>query len=53
MQVTFYVVMLLENTLLVALWLAGVWRNFNFMVPLLVLTSFFVGKSINLLYKTW
>lgn len=36
--------MLLENTLLVAVWLAGVWPDYNFLVPLLVLASFFVGK---------
>lgn len=47
-QVTFYVVMLLENILLVAVWLAGVWPKYNIMVPLLVLTSFFVGKYLKM-----
>lgn len=42
--VTFYVVMLLENTLLVTVWLTGVYPNYNFLVPLLIFSSFVVGK---------
>ncbi|KAL0276641.1 UNVERIFIED_CONTAM: hypothetical protein PYX00_004171 [Menopon gallinae] len=49
-MVTFYVVMLLENALLVAVWLAGVWPEYNFLVPLLILVSFFVGICFMGLY---
>lgn len=50
---TFYVVMFLENCLLVFLWSIGIWheRSTNWInVPVLVFVSFFVGISFMLAY---
>lgn len=52
-MITFYVVMFLENWLLVSLWLVGVWPNRPenwYMVPVLVLGSFLFGMSFMWLY---
>lgn len=52
-MVTFYVVMFLENSLLVCLWLVGVWsvRPDNwYIVPVLVFVSFAIGMGFMVLY---
>lgn len=52
-MITFYVVMFLENTLLVFLWLIGIWseRPDNwFVIPMLILLSFCAGMFFMLLY---
>lgn len=52
-MVTFYVVMFLENWLLVCLWLVGIWpqRPDNWSaVPMLVLGSFLFGMAFMVLY---
>lgn len=52
-MITFYVVMFLENTLLVFLWLIGIWadRPDNwFVTPFLILLSFVTGIFFMLLY---
>lgn len=52
-MLTFYVVMFLENVLLVSLWMVGIW---NYQpeqlksVPLLILASFLIGVTFMLLY---
>lgn len=52
-MITFYVVMFLENILLVCLWMVGVWPNRPedwYMVPITVLCSFLFGMVFMLLY---
>lgn len=52
-MVTFYVVMFLENSLLVCLWLVGIWNvkpDNWYMVPLLVFFSFAIGMGFMVLY---
>lgn len=52
-MITFYVVMFLENILLVCLWMVGVWPNRPenwYMVPTMVLCSFIFGMCFMLLY---
>lgn len=52
-MITFYVVMFLENSLLVFLWLIGTWvdRPDNwFVLPLLIFASFVIGILFMLLY---
>lgn len=52
-MITFYVVMFLENSLLVCLWLVGIWidRPENwYMTPILIFSSFFMGILFMLLY---
>lgn len=52
-MITFYVVMFLENWLLVCLWMVGVWPNRPdnwYMIPVLVLGSFTFGMAFMLLY---
>lgn len=49
----FYVVMFLENSLLVSLWMVGIWpeRSENwYTIPLFVLTSFILGIVVMVLY---
>lgn len=52
-MITFYVVMFLENTLLVFLWLIGIWHDKPdnwYVTPLLILLSFAIGMFFMLLY---
>lgn len=52
-MITFYVVMFLENSLLVFLWIIGTWseRPDNwFLIPLMILSSFIAGIAFMLLY---
>ncbi|CAD7088721.1 unnamed protein product [Hermetia illucens] len=50
---TFYIVMFLENSLLVCLWMVGVWPNKPsqwYLVPILVLSAFALGMFFMVLY---
>jgi len=50
---TFYVVMFLENALLVVAWLVGVWNEapwYRNSVPIVVFLSFSTGIAFMLLY---
>lgn len=52
-MITFYVVMFMENMLLVCLWLVGVWSDRPggwYLIPLLVICSFAIGMGFMLLY---
>lgn len=52
-MITFYVVMFLENTLLVFLWLIGIWEHRPadwYVTPFLILFSFCFGMFFMLLY---
>lgn len=52
-MITFYVVMFLENTLLVFLWLIGIWHdkpNNWYVPPFLILLSFGIGMFFMVLY---
>lgn len=52
-MITFYVVMFMENMLLVCLWLVGVWPDKPigwYLIPILVLCSFAMGMAFMLLY---
>lgn len=52
-MVTFYVVMFLENCLLVCLWMVGVWQVRSerwYMVPILVFATFVIGMMFMWLY---
>ena len=52
-MITFYVVMFLENWLLVCLWLVGIWPNRPdnwYIIPLMVLGSFSFGMGFMVLY---
>lgn len=49
----FYIIMFLENSLLVAVWLVGIWSDppwYKTTVPLLVFSTFFGGLSFMALY---
>lgn len=50
---TFYIVMFMENCLLVCLWMVGIWIDKPqgwFWIPILVLSSFAAGMFFMLLY---
>ncbi|KAK7865448.1 hypothetical protein R5R35_002326 [Gryllus longicercus] len=52
-MVTFYVVMFLENALLVSAWLVGIWDDapwYRNAVPVVVFVSFAIGISFMILY---
>lgn len=52
-MITFYVVMFLENWLLVCLWMVGIWSNRPenwFIVPILVFSTFLAGMFFMILY---
>ncbi|GLV39629.1 hypothetical protein CBL_08304 [Carabus blaptoides fortunei] len=52
-MIIFYVVMVLENSLLIVSWLAGIWMDRPdrwYLVPVLVLCLFAIGLSFMLLY---